>query len=599
MDYLTAASSWSYAHPVQAALASLVLAVLGIFLYTLAVTLVRPHTTSLRELPGPGRGSFWYGQVPKILADPPGVPHCEWHEQYGGASQYAGFFGTTRLLLFDPAALTHVLVTRSYEYPKPDEVRGDLAMILGKGILFAEGDDHRRQRRIMAPSFGPAHLRELVPVFFEHSHHLRDALKQAVEAGEVDETAWRDELQRGEWEKDHPEGEVVFDIAKWLGRVTLDIIGDAGFGYSFNAVSQSGNSLGRAFSTMFSPRAGAKRPTAGQMLRQQWVGRLIRALPVLRMADWVPNERVRKVREGFRVVQTESEKIIKAKMGDVVEKDGLESTRGSKDLIALLLKSVESEGKSSMTTEELRGQLTTFLLAGHETTSTALGWALFRLATDTKIQDKLRREVREGRVKAAQEGRDELDHRDLDALPYLDAVTRELLRLESPVTATIRHASRDDLIPLSTPVPSATEPGKMLSHVSVKKGQVIFVPITAVNKSVRVFGDDAGAFRPERWIESDEGTGKKIEGNVGVASSILTFLAGPRSCIGYKFALLEFKAILSVLVDEFEFDLRDQETVVERRSVIVTRPILVGEEEHGNKMPLRIRVAKRDEEELE
>ncbi|GAA5890756.1 hypothetical protein JCM8208_004985 [Rhodotorula glutinis] len=66
------------------------------------------------------------------------------------------------------------------------------------------------------------------------------------------------------------------------------------------------------------------------------------------------------------------------------------------------------------------------------------------------------------------------------------------------------------------------------------------------------------------------------------------------------FALLEFKAILSVLVDEFEFDLRDTETVVERRSVIVTRPILVGEEEHGNKMPLRIRVAKReDEEELE
>jgi len=181
-------------------------------------------------------------------------------------------------------------------------------------------------------------------------------------------------------------------------------------------------------------------------------------------------------------------------------------------------------------------------------------------------------------------------------------VTREVLRLESPVTVTIRHAARDDLIPLSMPVPSALEPGKMLSHVRVHKGQVVFIPITAVNKSKRVFGDNAEEFRPERWIESEDGSGKKIEGNVGVTSSILTFLAGPRSCIGYKFALLEFKAILSVLIDEFEFDLRDTETVVERRSVIVTRPVLVGEEAHGNKMPLKIRLAKQRgdaDEELE
>lgn len=62
-----------------------------------------------------------------------------------------------------------------------------------------------------------------------------------------------------------------------------------------------------------------------------------------------------------------------------------------------------------------------------------------------------------------------------------------------------------------------------------------------------------------------------------------------------QFALVEFKAILSVLIDAFEFWPRDSETHVERRSVIVTRPLLVGEEDHGNKMPLRIRLAKRDD----
>ncbi|BGP48900.1 hypothetical protein JCM10450v2_004779 [Rhodotorula kratochvilovae] len=597
MDQVIALGAYSYAHPFQATLVSSVLLLVGTALYFLVLTVVRPYRSSIRELPGPPRGHFLWGQVGRILAEPPGVAHCEWHEQYGGAVQYAGFFGDSRLVLFDPAALNHVLVSRSYDYPKPDEVRGDLAMILGKGILFAEGDDHRRQRRIMNPSFGPAHLRELVPVFFKHSHHVREALKDAIAEGRLDETAWRDEKQREAWEKEHPEGEIVHDVVKWLNRVTLDIIGDAGFGYQFNAIEQSTNALGKAFSSMFSPKASTKTRTPAWVVRQRFIGFLIRALPVFKIADWIPNERVKQVREGFRVVQTESEKIIQTKIGDVVEKDGMESTRGSKDLIALLLKSVEGEGKASMTNEELRGQLTTFLLAGHETTSTALTWTLWRLASDTKIQDKLRREIRAANAKAISEGRDELDSRELDALPYLDAVSREILRLESPVTATVRHAAKDDLIPLSEPVPSSLEPGKMLSHVRVKKGQTIFVPILAVNKSKRVFGDDAEEFRPERWIESDNGTGKKIEGNVGVTSSILTFLAGPRSCIGYKFALLELKAILSVLVDAFEFDLRDAETVVDRRSVIVTRPLLIGEEAHGNKMPLRIRVAKREEEE--
>lgn len=63
-----------------------------------------------------------------------------------------------------------------------------------------------------------------------------------------------------------------------------------------------------------------------------------------------------------------------------------------------------------------------------------------------------------------------------------------------------------------------------------------------------------------------------------------------------QFAVLELKAILSVLIDNFEFSLRDPDFEVEHRSIIVTRPLVVGEETDGNKMPLRVRLAKRDEE---
>lgn len=138
-------------------------------------------------------------------------------------------------MLCDPAALNHVLVSRSYDYPKPEEVRGDLAMILGKGILFAEGDDHRRQRRIMNPSFGPAHLRELVPTFFQYSHQLRDLWKELLDdegSNHRDEHAFKDKESEDKYyasQEGRKEGERVLNVVAWLNKLTLDIIGDGQF----------------------------------------------------------------------------------------------------------------------------------------------------------------------------------------------------------------------------------------------------------------------------------------------------------------------------------------------------------------------------------
>ncbi|GAA5881060.1 hypothetical protein JCM3774_002999 [Rhodotorula dairenensis] len=592
---------FGWQHPVWFALLSAIGTGIGYVAYILLYTLLFPRLSHLREVPGPARESFLWGSLPTILEAEPGRPAVEWMDKYGSVVRYTGFLGEDRLMLCDPAALNHVLVSRSYDYPKPDEVRGDLAMILGKGILFAEGDDHRRQRRIMNPSFGPAHLRELVPTFFQYSNQLRDVWKDLLVEGSShrDERAFKDKESEEKYyanREGRPEGEVVLDVVGWLNKLTLDIIGDAGFGYHFHSLDPgSTNALGRAFNGMFSPNASARRPTAGRLLYQRFLGKVVRAVPILKIADWIPNERIRKVREAFKTVESESNKIIEYKIGDEVEKDGVDSVRGGKDLIALLLKSTQGEGKARMSQEELRGQLTTFLLAGHETTSTATTWTLFALARDHAIQTKLRNELREARRKAHAEGRDELDSRELDALPYLDAVCREILRFDPPVTATIRHSAITDQIPLSKPVRSAVDPNKTISSIPVKKDQVIFIPIYAMNHSKEIFGPDADLFRPERWIESEDGTGKKIEGGAGVWSNLLTFIAGPRSCIGYKFAVLELKAILSVLVDTFQFDLRDPDFKVERRSAIVTRPLVIGEETDGNKLPLRVSLAPVDE----
>ena len=74
--------------------------------------------------------------------------------------------------------LNHVLNARAYDYPKPEEVRRSMSQILGKGVLFAEGDDHRRQRKIMNPSFSPSHLRDILPLFFESTYKVSDLISR-------------------------------------------------------------------------------------------------------------------------------------------------------------------------------------------------------------------------------------------------------------------------------------------------------------------------------------------------------------------------------------------------------------------------------------
>lgn len=213
------------------------------------------------------------------------------------------------------------------------------------------------------------------------------------------------------------------------------------------------------------------------------------------------------------------------------------------------------DAKNSMSESELMGQrqsnryssrvspltplvVTTFILAGHETTSTVLTWLLYTLSEHTDVQEKLRAEIRAALKQATEEGREELGADELASLPYLDAVCvsirisrsrfdlnrrlqREILRFEPAVTATIRSSTYHDDIPLSTPI--KTRSGKMISSIHVNPGQIIFLPITAINMNKAVFGDDAAIFRPERWIEGH--VGEKSAG-VGVYSHLMTFIAG-------------------------------------------------------------------------
>ncbi|KAJ7935792.1 cytochrome P450 [Mycena leptocephala] len=149
---------------------------------------------------------------------------------------------------------------------------------------------------------------------------------------------------------------------------------------------------------------------------------------------------------------------------------------------------------------------------------------------------------------------DQLDHDTLVALPYLDGVVREVLRLyptASPVM--YRETTTHAVLPLSTPITGVD--GKIMQSIPVPKGTSIYISISAVNRNTQIWGEDALEFKPERWTNgrADSVTTKVC----GIYGNTMTFMGGARSCIGFKFAQLEIKVVMCVLLRAFRFSTPD------------------------------------------
>ncbi|KAJ6457452.1 cytochrome P450 [Mycena vitilis] len=494
----------------------------------------------LRHLPGPKSTHFLYGNLKDIDKAENSVLHEQWVEQYGSTLKYRIFLGLTRLYTTDTKALNHFL-TNSYIYQKPAPGRRALSRMVGPGVLVAEGDVHRQQRKIMNPAFGAPQVRELTGIFVQKSVELREILAAQTAKS----------------------GVIRVDILSWLSKATLDIIGLAGFNYNFNSLaSENQTELAAAFSTIF------------------YAGTRVNVLRILQMRFPV-----------FRFIRSKLDRVMEKNQG-VMRRIGLQLLQESKnemaesgtfekgrarDLLSLLVRANTSKdipASQRLSDEDVLAQVPTFLVAGHETTSTATTWALFALTQNTAAQTRLRNELLA--VSTEDPSMDELN-----ALPYLDCVVRETLRLHAPVPATMRVATQDDVVPLSQPYTDTK--GVVHETLRVKRGQTIVIPVLAMNRDKKIWGQDAMEFIPERW-ESEISNALP-----GVWGHMLSFLGGPRACIGYRFSLVEMKALLFTLVRAFEFELAVPVADIGKKTSIVQRPIIRSEPGGGNQMPLLIK----------
>jgi cytochrome P450 len=429
---------------------------------------------------------------------------------HNGIIRYLGILNTERLVIISPKALSEVLTTKSYDFVKPLQVRRGLGKLLGVGVLLAEGDEHKTQRKNLMPAFTFRHVKDLYPVFWGKAREAVQAMTAALKTDEHTAAA-----------KD-----AVLEVGGWASRATLDIIGVAGMGQDFGAIQNPDAVLSRTYATVFKPSRQAQLLGTLNLFLPEW---FVKRIPLKRNGE---------IEEAAATIRDVCRKLIRAKK-ESLEKNQLTDV----DILSVALES------GGFTEENLVDQMMTFLAAGHETTATSMIWAIYMLCLNPDVQTRLRQEVREKLPSI--EDNTQITSQDIDHMPYLNAVCNEVLRYYPPVPLTFRETARDTTI-IGQFVPKGT--------------RVMLVP-WACNRNQEQWGPDTDKFNPERWMASEDNP-RSANGGATSNYAFMTFLHGPRSCIGSGFAKSEFACLLAAWIGRFEFALNDERLYDEKNLVI-------------------------------
>ncbi|KAE9410978.1 cytochrome P450 [Gymnopus androsaceus JB14] len=462
------------------------------------------YQRSLKFLRGPPRSSFLLGNDYELIhQEEVNIIETKWFNEYGTAFRASICYGEDSLMVADPRALQYVLHTSGYRFPKSIDAQQVTKMMFGRSIVWAEGEVHNRQRKALNPAFSATQLRQFLSLFQRSTARLAN-----------------------KWKEEQLVSSVV-NVSQWLPKITLDVIGESAFDYKFGALDGHANELGEIFKHMF----------ADSRLYPQTRIILFRAFrrslptPLANFLCRFPT----KEETRFREFSDASKKVAKSVFRTAAqEANGQEDSKGSKDVLSVLLRSNSAEDpKKALDEDEVLSQMAAIMLAGHETTASTTAWLLFELTKSPKDQQRVYAEIRDVRARVG-----------------VGAELTEGLRLHPIVPNLFRQAASDDSIPLDFPI--ITESGEEISQIPVSKGQRIVLSIGVYNRLTQVWGDDANEWNPERFmIDSKKKTALGVYANLLTFRYIdnLQFLKVPV----WRFAIMELQAILFGLLENFEF----------------------------------------------
>ncbi|KAK0470685.1 cytochrome P450 [Armillaria novae-zelandiae] len=528
-----------------------VIAVLAYLLVTVPLRLWK-HRYVIRKIRGPPRPSFLFGHEYFLLSrQHVGDLEMEWHKQYGAVYRTGRCFGQEILSIADPKALHYILHSAGNQFKKPRDTRRFSDALMGPGVGTVEGTDHQRQRKILGPAFATSQLRLFLEVFQGCTLKLIEKTNECLGEGKE------------------------INALQWASKVTLDIIGVTAFRYDFNALDDGQTELMVALNNVFGE--AQMWPTKLELLFTA----LWRILPewILSLLERLPSRLSVRLKRFKDVAAKVSRPIFEKQLIEVAN----DPDPSEKDIVNVLAMSYLSDDtKKKMNDAEIDSQLATFIAAGHSSTSAAISWILYDLSHHPEVQTKVREEIAIAKSKSP----GALTWDDYDAMTWLNAAIKESLRYHPIGYGVFREASEDHILPLAEPI--ITSDGKSCSEIPISKGQIIFGSVYTYNRRVQlpsVWGDDAAEWNPFRFIE-DRGYKEEF---LGPYANLMTFGAGARGCLGWRFSVMELQSVLAELLSNFEFSI--PEGVPELQDVpagIALIPIVPGKANEGPQIPLLI-----------
>src|SRR6266436_3219672 len=393
------------------------------------------------------------------------------------------FFGRTSFTVNTPDAIRHVLVDNYENYSRTPASLRVLRPILGQGLLIAEGRAWKHQRRTLAPAFTPRAVMPLVPHMVAATDETIAKLKAASHA--------------------------PVDLRGAMQRMTLEIAGRTMFSYGMD-------------------RHGA----ALRDFVMEYAERLARPhfLDLVLPLSWPTPQDFSRAR--FRKRWTQFVGMLMEERRATGKNEGAPP----RDLFDLMGEARDPETGQAFTDEQLGDQVATMILAGHETTATALFWSLYLLALDPSVQEELAAEVKGAAVNGAP---------DIERLKFTRAVIDETMRLYPPVFLIARAAAGPDTI----------------AGMPVRRNDVVLVAPWLLHRHEKLWRDP-NAFMPSRFMAPAPPPDR---------FAYLPFGVGARICIGAHFALVEATLALAKVIGAFRVTLIDKEPVLPV-GVVTTQP---------------------------
>ncbi|BAT11747.1 cytochrome P450 704C1 [Oryza sativa Japonica Group] len=418
--------------------------------------------------------------------------------------------GRRNIYTCDPAVVEHILRTNFPSYgkgPLNSEILNDL---FGEGIFAVDGEKWKTQRKIASYDFTTRALRDFSSDVFK-----RNAAKLA---GVV---------------SNHAASNQSMDFKGLLTRATMDSIFTIAFGQDLNTLDGSGE--GRHFAKAFDD--------AGEYLLLRYLN------PFWKLARLLNVGAEATLKERIKVVDEFVYKLIRAR-SDELSNTMAQDHRSRDDLLSRFIQATTSDS-GTVDYKYLRDIVLNIVIAAKDSTSGSLAWFLYMACKRPEVQEKIFDEVMEttnaGDCASIDEFLTSLTDQALNKMHYLHAALTETLRLYPSVPLENKQCFSDDVLP---------------NGFSVSKGDGVFYMPYAMGRMEFLWGKDAEAFRPERWLD-EHGVFQQES-----PFKFTAFQAGPRICIGKDFAYRQMKIFAAVLIRSFVFKLRDKKDNVSYRTAI-------------------------------